>query len=82
MRAFLKQHCLVAFFVIAFVLSWYPWIIALARGRTSGPNPLGPLVAGIIMSAIVSGRPGLREFFSRLDGMKRWPTVFVAPIRS
>jgi len=65
MRAFLKQHRLVAFFVIAFALSWYPWIIALARGRTSGPNPLGPFVAGIIMTAVVSGRSGLREFFGR-----------------
>jgi hypothetical protein len=63
-KAFLKRHCLIAFFVIAFVLSWYPWIIALTRGRTTGPNPLGPLVVGIILSVIVSGRPGLREFFA------------------
>jgi membrane protease YdiL (CAAX protease family) len=84
MRAFLKQHCLIAFFVIAFVLSWYPWIIALARGRTSGPNPLGPLVAGIIMSAIVSGRPGLREFFSRLVrwrvGIRWYVIALITPI--
>lgn len=84
MRAFLKQHCLIAFFVIAFVLSWYPWIIALARGRTSGPNPLGPLVAGIIMSTIVSGRPGLREFLGRLVrwrvGIRWYAIVFAAPI--
>ena len=84
MRAFLKQHCLIAFFVIAFVLSWYPWIIALARGRTSGPNPLGPLVAGIIMSTIVSGRPGLREFFSRLVrwrvGIRWYVITLITPI--
>ena len=84
MRAFLKQHCLIAFFVIAFILSWYPWIIAFIRGRTSGPNPLGPLVAGIIMSAIVSGRPGLREFFSRLVrwrvGIQWYAIALVTPI--
>jgi membrane protease YdiL (CAAX protease family) len=83
-RDFLKQHRLVAFFVIAFALSWYPWIIALARGRTSGPNPLGPLVAGIIMTAIVSGRSGLREFFSRLVrwrvGAKWYAIIFATPI--
>ena len=43
MRAFFRRHILIAFFVMAFVLSWYPWIIALMRGRTSGPNPLGPI---------------------------------------
>lgn len=84
MRAFLKQYRLIAFFVIAFVLSWYPWIIALARGRTSGPNPLGPFVAGIIMSAAVSGWPGLREFFSRLVrwrvGIQWYAIVFATPI--
>jgi hypothetical protein len=68
-KAFLKQHRLVAFFVIAYALSWYPWIVALVRGRISGPNPLGPLVAGIIVTAIIYGRPGFREFFSRLA---RW----------
>lgn len=82
-KAFLKQHRLVAFFVLAFALSWYPWVIALIRGRTSGPNPLGPLVAGIIVTAIVSGRSGLREFFSRLVrgrvGLKWYLITFAAP---
>jgi len=83
-KAFLKQHRLVAFFVLAFALSWYPWVIALIRGRTSGPNPLGPLVAGIIVTAIVSGRSGLREFFSRLVrwrvGVKWYLITFAAPV--
>jgi CAAX protease family protein len=84
MRAFFRRHTLTAFFVIAFLLSWYPWIIALIRGKTSGPNPLGPLVAGIIMTAIVSGGAGLREFFSRLVrwrvGAKNYAIVFLTPI--
>ena len=84
MKAFLQRHRLVGFFLLAFLLSWYPWIIALTRGRTSGPNPLGPLVAGIIVTAIVSGRSGLREFFSRLVrwrvGVKWYAIVFAAPL--
>jgi len=83
-KAFLKQHRLVAFFVLAFALSWYPWLIALMRGRTSGPNPLGPLVAGIIVTAIVSGRSGLHEFFSRLvrwrAGAKWYAITFATPV--
>src|SRR5437867_3768196 len=84
MKAFLIRHRLPAFFLLAFVLSWYPWIIALVRGRTSGPNPLGPLVAGIIMTAIVSGRLGLREFFGRLVrcrvGAKWYAIIFGMPV--
>jgi len=84
MKAFLQRHRLVVFFLLAFLLSWYPWIIALTRGRTSGPNPLGPLVAGIIVTAIVSGRSGLREFSSRLVrwrvGVKWYAIVFATPV--
>jgi membrane protease YdiL (CAAX protease family) len=84
MRAFFRRYSLIAFFVTAFVLSWYPWIIALLRGRTSGPNPLGPFVAAIIMTAVVSGRSGSREFFSRLvrwrAGAKAYAIVFLTPI--
>jgi membrane protease YdiL (CAAX protease family) len=80
----LKQHRLPAFFVLAFTLSWYPWIIALIRGRTSGPNPLGPLIAAIIMTAIVSGRSGLGEFFSRIVrwrvGFRWYAITFGTPI--
>ena len=81
---FFRRHTLVAFCVIAFLLSWYPWIIALSRGRSSGPNPLGVFVAAIIMTAIVYGRAGLREFFGRLVlwrvGAKNYAIVFVTPI--
>lgn len=84
MRSFFGRHTLVAFFVIAFGLSWYPWIIALSRGQTSGPNPLGPFVAATTMTAIVSGRSGLREFFSRIVrwrvGTKNYAIVLLTPI--
>lgn len=80
----MKQQRLVAFFVLAFALSWYPWILALLRGRTSGPNPLGPLVAAIVVTAIVYGRSGLREFFSRFVrwrvGLEWYAITFGAPV--
>jgi membrane protease YdiL (CAAX protease family) len=84
MKTFLKQHRLVSFFVIAFVLSWYPWVLALMRGQTSGPNPLGPLVAAIIVTAVVYGRSGLREFFGRIVRWRveaKWYAVtFAVPV--
>jgi uncharacterized protein len=84
MKAFFRRHTLGAFFVMAFVISWYPWIIALMRGRTSGPNPFGPFVAAIIITAVISGRSGLREFFSQLVRwrveVKAYAIVFLTPI--
>ena len=66
MKLFLQRYLLGAFFVLAFALSWYPWIIALFRGHTTGPNPLGPLLAGLMVTAIASGRPGVREYLGRI----------------
>lgn len=84
MKTFLQRQRLAAFFVLAFILSWYPWILALLRGQTTGPNPLGPLVAAIIMTAIISGRSGLREFFARLVRWRvgaKWSAItFLTPV--
>ena len=84
MKALLQRHKLIAFFALAYLLSWYPWLIALARGRSTGPNPLGPLLAAIVVTALVSGRPGLREFFSRMVrwrvGLKWYAFVLLAPV--
>ena len=72
----IRRHPVVTFFILAFPLSWYPWIIALARGKTTGPNPLGPLVAGLIVSAVVYGRRGLLDFLRRL--VLAIPTLFAS----
>jgi membrane protease YdiL (CAAX protease family) len=72
------------FFVLAFVLSWYPWVIALASGRTSGPNPLGPLVAALIVSGIAAGWPGVRDLLARMVrariGLRWYAVIFGLPI--
>src|SRR4051794_35322087 len=65
-RESITRHQLVAFFVLAFVFSWYPWIIALARGRSSGPNPLGPFIAALIVAGITQGWPGIRDLLARM----------------
>ena len=78
------RHRLVAFFCLAFLLSWYPWFIALARGTTTGPNPLGPFVAALIATAIVTGKAGLREFLARLVrvrvGWRYYGFIFGLPV--
>ena len=82
-REAVARHQLVTFFVLAFVLSWYPWVIALAQGRSSGPNPLGPLLAALIVAGIAEGWPGVRELISRIVrvrfGLKWYAVVFGLP---
>jgi uncharacterized protein len=72
------------FFALAFPLSWYPWIIALIKGTTSGPNPLGPLVAALIVTALTEGKTGIKDFLKRLVRLRvdiRWyAVVFLLPV--
>ena len=83
-REFVARHDLVFFFVLAFLFSWYPWIIALVRGTTSGPNPLGPLIAALIVTGLAEGRGGMRALLGRIVrariGFSSYAIVFGLPI--
>lgn len=75
---------LVLFLALAFPLSWYPWIIALFRGETTGPNPLGPFAAALIVTALTGGRAGIKELFSRIFrwriGLQWYGFVILLPV--
>ncbi|MFL6530339.1 MAG: type II CAAX prenyl endopeptidase Rce1 family protein, partial [Chthoniobacterales bacterium] len=82
-RAFVERHRLVAFFTLAYLFSWYPWLIALARGTKTGPNPLGPFVAAMVVLGLAEGWPGVRALFSRMVrgriGLCWYAVVFALP---
>jgi uncharacterized protein len=76
---------LLLFVALAFPLSWYAWIIALLKGSpNNGPNPFGPLVAALIVTALTEGRTGLKDFLSRLVrwrvGIRWYTVVFLLPV--
>jgi membrane protease YdiL (CAAX protease family) len=83
-RGLVARHGLVFFFVLAFLFSWYPWIIALLRGTVSGPNPLGPLIAALIVTGLAEGRVGMRTLLGRLVrariGFSSYAIIFGLPI--
>jgi membrane protease YdiL (CAAX protease family) len=83
-RATVARHQLSVFFVLAFLFSWYPWIIALARGTTSGPNPLGPFIAALTVAGIAQGWSGVRELMGRIVrarfGLKWYALIFGLPV--
>lgn len=77
-----KQHPVIAYFVLTFAISWGGLLIAISPFGISGimtlttQNPLflsvylvtiaGPLVAGILLTILVFGKTGLRDVVSRL----------------
>lgn len=79
-RSLAKAHPVLAYYVLVFVISWGGIIIALGPGGFLGTSAssqtqlfvggpislLGPTISGILMTALLYGRPGLRELWSRL----------------
>jgi hypothetical protein len=72
--ALVRRYRLTTFFVLAYALSWWAWIL-FALGVS--PNPIasfGPFLAAIIVLALTEGKAGLLGLFRR---MVRWR---VAPV--
>lgn len=95
-RNFIKGHPLQTYFALAFTLSWAGVLLVIGGpggipGTTEQAGRLfplaflamlvGPSVASILLTAIVSGKGGLREFLSRLLRWRvgaRWYVVALA----
>jgi membrane protease YdiL (CAAX protease family) len=77
-RRIVTKRPVLAYFALAYALSW-AWYVPLAlRGDhvrtgvgwpTHLPGLLGPAVAAVIVTAILDGRPGLEDLWSRVT---RW----------
>ncbi len=65
MQDFRKR--LLVFFPLAFLLSWYSFLLKLGglKAANGGINPLGPLVAAMIVSASFDGWTGFKRLFGR-----------------
>ena len=75
----LKQHALIAYFILAYVISWAVELplAASAQGwlHTRVPGPLhylasfGPMLSALIVTAATEGSPGIRQL---LAGLLKW----------
>src|SRR5437870_12104133 len=67
----LRRHPLISFFVMAYAISWTYVIVFLIVWPlpdtivTDSPELLGPVVAGFVMTAVMSGRAGVRQLLRR-----------------
>jgi membrane protease YdiL (CAAX protease family) len=65
--SFIKRHPLVTFFVLAYVLSWWPWLLSAANNPFGSPLfPFGPMLAALILTAVINGRAGLKALLARI----------------
>lgn len=81
-RAFVRRHPISLYFVLAFAIAWAGSIVAVGpKFLRNEPMQLtdallmfvpmlaGPSIAGVVMTALVDGREGLRDLFAR---MRKW----------
>ena len=64
-----RQHRLVAFFGLTFVVSWWAWPAYLTGLSPTPFFACGPLVAALVVIGVTEGRPGYRTLGAR---MVRW----------
>jgi membrane protease YdiL (CAAX protease family) len=67
--ALVKRYRLTTFFVLAYALSWWAWIL---YGLGILPNPIasfGPFLAALVVLALTEGKTGVLGLFRR---MIRW----------
>jgi CAAX protease family protein len=68
-----KRRPLVVFFVLAFALSWWAWILYALDLSPMPILPCGPFLAALVVLALTRGRTGVKDLLSR---MVRWRVGF------
>ncbi len=64
--ALVKRHRLTTFFILAYVFSWWAWIL---YGLGLFPNPVasfGPFLAAIVVLGLTEGKAGILRLFRRM----------------
>ena len=83
-RRVVREQPLVAFFVLAYALSWWPSLIYLTTG--SGPPILGcgPFLAAVTVLALTTGKHGIKALFKSMlkwhVGLRWWMVAILAPV--
>jgi membrane protease YdiL (CAAX protease family) len=92
MIAFLRRHPVTSYFALAFAISWAGVMAVIGSGPIPAPPAeaerlfsfvylamlVGPPAAGLSMTALTSGRSGLRDYVGRLINWRlgaRWYAI-------
>jgi membrane protease YdiL (CAAX protease family) len=86
MRAFVRQHAVLSFVVLAYTLSWVAWVPLLVRNArvvpggsvTHFPGLLGPAIASFVIVALIDGAGGVRRLLGRMVLVSKPTLAFFA----
>jgi uncharacterized protein len=78
-----KRHPLVAFLVLTFVLSWWPWLL-FNQGLMPVPiATFGPFLAALVVLALTEGKAGILGLLRRMVrwrvGLRWWVLAILLP---
>src|SRR5262245_59359596 len=78
LRRLVLEHPVVAFYALAFPLSWRAYLAALFFRPTGelGLDPFGPLVAAVVVTALAGGLEGLRTWGRSLLRWRAAPALY------
>ena len=62
----MRRHPLIAFFLLAYVLTWWIYPLLTFSPLLGLFGLFGPALAAIIMAAVTGGKPGVKALFSRV----------------
>src|SRR4051812_40555471 len=85
MGSLVRRHAVLLFLIVAFAVSWGGWLWALANGGQGGLNPLGPLVAALLIVLLAGGWRGLGAYLVRAGrvtaiGLPVWLVALLLPL--
>ncbi len=80
LRSTFRNRPLVLFVPLAMLLSWYPAMLALTGVEASGVNPLGPLVAALIVLGLTVGRDGVKDLLRRMVTVRAAPRWYATAV--
>lgn len=72
----MKKYDLIFFVAITFIISWFPWYAGLGNEVMT----MGPSLAAILVTVILSGRKGLKELFRPFLKIRRLKAFWVLAI--
>lgn len=64
--ALVRRYPLTAFFVLAYLLTWWVYPLLQVSPLLGFPGLLGPALAAIVVVAIVGGKAGLKDLLGRV----------------
>jgi membrane protease YdiL (CAAX protease family) len=70
MTGIVKRYPFISFAILSYLLSWWAWLVPPMRDVGLVVLPHGPSIAAIIITAIVGGRPAVKQLLSRF--IPRW----------